>query len=54
MNAFSLANVVDRVMPFGSIMAGGGDRDAPWRKKRKRRDQSRNNERRNKNAQVGR
>jgi len=45
MNAFSLATVVDRVMPFGSIMAGGGNHDARWRKKRKSRDQDRNSAR---------
>ena len=30
--AFSLAKTVDRVLPYGSIMAGDGNRDAPWRK----------------------
>lgn len=29
----NLANIVDRVMPYGSIMAGDWERDAPWRKK---------------------
>lgn len=29
-----LADVFDRVMPYGSIMAGDWQKDAPWRKKR--------------------
>lgn len=29
----NLARVVDRVMPYGSIMAGDWEQDAPWRKK---------------------
>ena len=29
-----LARVQDRVLPYGSIMAGDWERDAPWRKKR--------------------
>lgn len=29
-----LAHIVDRVLPYGSIMAGDWERDAPWRKKR--------------------
>jgi len=33
MKKFSLANVVDRVLPYGSIMAGEGGRNEPWRKK---------------------
>jgi len=36
MKAFGLADVCDRVMPFGSIMAGNWKRNAPWRKKRRR------------------
>ncbi len=31
-----LANVLDRVMPYGSIMAGDWEQDAPWRKKREK------------------
>jgi hypothetical protein len=31
--AFGLADVVDEVVPFGSIMAGDWERDTPWRKK---------------------
>lgn len=34
MKEFSLADVVDRVLPYGSIMAGDWQSDAPWRKKR--------------------
>lgn len=41
MNAFDLATVVDRVLPYGSIMAGDWQKNAPWRKKRKRRSQQR-------------
>ncbi|MEM9735531.1 MAG: RtcB family protein, partial [Pseudomonadota bacterium] len=33
MGRFGLAEVVDEIVPFGSIMAGDWDRDAPWRKK---------------------
>ena len=46
MQAFDLATVVDRVLPFGSIMAGDGNRDAPWRKKRKARSQLRDKQQR--------
>jgi len=45
MNAFSLANVVDRVLPYGSIMAGDWERNAPWRKKKRQREESRKRER---------
>lgn len=31
-----LATIVDRVMPYGSIMAGDWEQDAPWRKKREK------------------
>jgi len=34
MQRFGLADVVDRVMPYGSIMAGDWEHDAPWVKKR--------------------
>lgn len=34
MNRFNLADVVDRIQPFGAIMAGDWEQDAPWRKKR--------------------
>ncbi len=30
---FKLADVVDQIMPYGSIMAGDWERDAPWRRK---------------------
>lgn len=32
---YGLAEIVDEVIPFGSIMAGDWQRDAPWRKKRR-------------------
>ncbi|WP_424974871.1 RtcB family protein [Methylobacterium brachiatum] len=33
---FNLATVVDEVLPFGCIMAGDWEADAPWRKKREK------------------
>lgn len=30
---YDLAEIVDEVLPYGSIMAGDWERDAPWRKK---------------------
>lgn len=33
MGKFGLAEVVDRIMPYGSIMAGDWENNAPWRKK---------------------
>lgn len=35
---FGLAEIVDEVMPYGSIMAGDWEQDAPWRKKRSQRE----------------
>jgi tRNA-splicing ligase RtcB len=32
---FGLAEIVDEVIPYGSIMAGDWQRDAPWRKKKR-------------------
>lgn len=32
---FGLAEVVDEVIPYGCIMAGDWERDAPWKKKPK-------------------
>lgn len=34
MALFDLARVVDRIVPYGSIMAGDVEADAPWRKRR--------------------
>ncbi|MBX5227088.1 RtcB family protein [Rhizobium sp. NLR9b] len=34
---YGLAEVVDEVIPYGSIMAGDWQKDAPWRRKRERR-----------------
>ncbi|MEL7116188.1 MAG: RtcB family protein [Pseudomonadota bacterium] len=34
MRQFDLADVVDQITPYGSIMAGDWERDAPWKKKR--------------------
>ncbi|WP_116124514.1 RtcB family protein [Lewinella sp. IMCC34183] len=36
MSEFGLGEVVDRVLPYGCIMAGNWKRDAPWRKKRRK------------------
>lgn len=35
MSKFGLTDVVDEIMPFGCIMAGDWERDAPWRLKAK-------------------
>ncbi len=35
---YGLAEIVDEVLPYGCIMAGDWEADAPWRKKRKGRD----------------
>jgi tRNA-splicing ligase RtcB (3'-phosphate/5'-hydroxy nucleic acid ligase) len=32
---FGLAEIVDEIVPYGSIMAGDWEKDAPWRKKKK-------------------
>jgi len=32
---FALAEIVDEIVPHGSIMAGDWEKDAPWRKKRR-------------------
>lgn len=42
MKAFGLADVVDRVLPYGAIMAGDWEQDAPWRKKAKAKAEERN------------
>lgn len=31
---FNLANVIDEIIPYGSLMAGNWEQDAPWRKKK--------------------
>lgn len=41
MTRFGLADVVDRIQPFGAIMAGDWDRDAPWKKKARAKETSR-------------
>jgi len=41
MSEFNLGTVVDEILPYGCIMAGDWQRDAPWRR-RKRRRQKRN------------
>jgi RNA-splicing ligase RtcB len=32
-NKYGIGKVVDEIIPYGSIMAGDFDADAPWRKK---------------------
>ncbi|WP_127844575.1 RtcB family protein [Psychroflexus aestuariivivens] len=40
MKAFNLGNVIDEILPYGCIMAGDWDIDAPWKvKARKKREQ---------------
>jgi len=34
MARFGLATVVDEIRPYGAIMAGDWEADAPWRRKR--------------------
>ena len=34
-NKYDLADIVDEVLPYGSIMAGDWEHDAPWMKKRR-------------------
>ncbi|CAN7744540.1 hypothetical protein LJR228_006522 [Mesorhizobium caraganae] len=34
---FGLAEIVDEVLPYGCIMAGDWEANAPWRKKREAR-----------------
>lgn len=36
MKKFNLGEVVDRVLPYGCIMAGDWQKDAPWKKRRRR------------------
>jgi len=36
MKTFGLGEVVDMVLPYGCIMAGDWERDAPWKKRRRR------------------
>jgi len=37
MKTFGLGEVVDMVLPYGCIMAGDWERDAPWKKRRRKR-----------------
>lgn len=36
MKAFNLGEVVDKIMPYGCIMAGDWGKDAPWRRRRRK------------------
>lgn len=38
---YKLASIVDEVIPYGSIMAGDWERDAPWKKRREARRKNR-------------
>ena len=37
MEEFGLGRVIDEVLPYGSVMAGDWQKNAPWRKKKRRR-----------------
>ena len=37
MKTFGLGEVVDKILPYGCIMAGDWERDAPWKKRRRKR-----------------
>lgn len=37
MKTFRLGEIVDKVLPYGCIMAGDWERDAPWKKRRRKR-----------------
>ncbi len=37
MKTFNLVEVVDEIMPYGSIMAGDWKIDAPWKKRKRNR-----------------
>lgn len=43
MKEFGLGEVVDEILPYGCIMAGDWERDAPWRKRRRKRQAARKN-----------
>lgn len=47
MEKFNLGEVVDEIMPYGSIMAGDWQIDAPWRRKRRRKSSRRDKKVRN-------
>ena len=36
MKAFGLGEVVDKILPYGCIMAGDWQKDAPWKKRRRK------------------
>jgi len=43
MKEFGLGEVIDEIMPYGCIMAGDWKIDAPWRKRKRKRNQVRKN-----------
>ncbi|MGB0423068.1 MAG: hypothetical protein ACPGED_02040, partial [Flavobacteriales bacterium] len=40
MEEFGLGEVIDEVIPYGSIMAGDWQKNAPWKKKRRNKNRS--------------
>lgn len=45
MEEFGLGEVIDEVLPYGCIMAGNWQKNAPWKnKRRKRKNESKGNE----------
>ena len=43
MDEFGLGTVIDEVMPYGCIMAGDHDKNAPWKVKRRMKQEAMNN-----------
>lgn len=54
MEEFNLGKVVDKILPYGCIMAGDWQKDAPWRKKAKARDDRTNRKKQNDKRKKGR
>ncbi len=54
MEEFNLGKVVDKILPYGCIMAGDWQKDAPWRKKAKARDERAIRNKSNKKGKKGR
>lgn len=53
MDHFGLAEVVDEIMPYGSIMAGDWERDAPWKVKARAKHAARVDAQADTSARVG-
>lgn len=54
MEEFNLGKVVDKILPYGCIMAGDWQKDAPWRKKNQARDERNARKKRNDKGKRGR